>query len=127
MMKALRILAVLLALSLMLGEIWRSWGADRPIMFILDDQLMGTFLVVSAWVVRHRSARNHAVFSAGWAVNAGMLYGSFFGKVFDPTSAQPGTWDLGILTALIGVALTVSVFGLVCSLIMIQPTVSNYP
>ena len=41
-----------------------------------------------------------------------MRYGSFFGKVFEPATAQAGNWDLGVLTMLLGVAFLVSLFGL---------------
>jgi hypothetical protein len=41
----------------------------------------------------------------------GMLYGSFFGKVFEHARAQAGNWDLGVLTALLGVAFAVSLAG----------------
>lgn len=111
-MKSLRILAVLLALSLMIGELWRSWGAGRPIMFILDDQLMGGFLLVAAWTVRHETIRTRSAFSAAWGVVAGMLYGSFFGKLIDPGSTQAGNWSLDVLTYLVGVAFSVSIIGL---------------
>ena len=115
-MKALRIIAVILALSLMIGELWRSWGVGRPIMFVLDDQLMGGFLIAAAWAVRYETLRTRAAFSAAWGVVAGMLYSSFFGKVFDPGNAQAGNWDLGILTMLLGVAFFVSLVGLWFSL-----------
>lgn len=111
-MKALRIVAVLLALSLMIGECWRSWGVGRPIMFVLDDQLMGGFLIVAAWAVKDQTIRTRTAFSAAWGVVAGMLYGSFFGKIFEPATAQAGNWDLGILTWLIGVAFLTSLIGL---------------
>ena len=111
-MKALRIIAVILALSLMIGECWRSWGVGRPVMFVLDDQLMGGFLIAGAWAVRRETVRTRAAFSAAWGVVAGMLYGSFFGKVFEPTKAQAGNWDLGVLTMLLGVAFVTSLVGL---------------
>lgn len=111
-MKSLRIVALLLALSLMIGEGWRSWGVGRPIMFMLDDQLMGGFLIAAAWAVRRETVRTRAAFSAAWGVVAGMLYGSFFGKVFEPAKAQAGNWDLGVLTVLLGVAFLVSLVGL---------------
>ena len=111
-MKWLRIFAVLLALSLMIGEVWRSWGVGRPIMFVMDDQLMGGFLLAAAWAVGKETVRNRTAFAAAWGVNAGMLYGSFFGKVFAPEEAQAGNWDLGILTWLIGLAFAVSLIGL---------------
>lgn len=92
----------------------------RPIMFVLDDQLMGGFLIATAWVVRHESVRTRAAFSAAWGVVAGMLYGSFFGKVFEPASAQAGNWDLGVLTVLLGIAFLVSLVGLWLSITLTQ-------
>jgi len=110
-MTALRVIAVLHALSLMIGECWRSWGVGRPVMFVLDDQLMGSFLIAAAWAVGRETTRTRAAFSAAWGVVAGMLYGSFFGKVFDPAKAQAGNWDLGVLTWLLGVAFLTSLIG----------------
>ena len=115
----LRLLAVMLALSLMIGELWRSWGVGRPIAFILDDQIMGAMLLIGAAIMSKPTVRRRAFFSAGWAVNAGMLYGSFFGKVFAPAEAQAGNWDLSILTALIGVAFATAIVGLAWSILSI--------
>lgn len=81
-------------------------------MFVLDDQLMGGFMIAAAWAVRRETIRTRAAFSAAWGVVAGMLYGSFFGKVFEPAKAQAGNWNLGVLTMLIGIAFLVSVVGL---------------
>ena len=120
-MKALRIVAVLLALSLMIGELWRSWGVGRPVMFVLDDQLMGGFLIVAAWAVGDQTVRTRTAFSAAWGVVTGMLYGSFFGKVFEPATAQAGNWDLGVLTWLIGVAFLTSLIGLWFSMTLPRP------
>lgn len=117
-MAILRIVAVLLALSLMIGECWRSWGADRPVVFVLDDQLMGGFLLAAAWAVRSETGLSRAAFSAAWGVVVGMLYGSFFGKVFDPARSDSGNWDFGVLTALIGLAFAVSLLGLAFSLLL---------
>ena len=111
-MTVLRIMAVLLALSLMIGESWRSWGVGRPAMLVLDDQLMGGFLIAAAWAAGRETVRTRAAFSAAWGVVAGMLYGSFFGKVFEPAKAQAGNWDMGVLTWLLGVAFLTSLVGL---------------
>jgi hypothetical protein len=62
-MPALRIVAVLHALSLMIGECWRSWGVGRPVMFVLDDMLMGGFLLAAAWAVRRETVRTRAAFA----------------------------------------------------------------
>jgi hypothetical protein len=115
---ALRVLAALLALSLMIGELWRSWGAGRHPLFVLDDQLMGGFLLAAAWAMRVDSRRNRAAFSAAWGVVAGMLYGSFFGKLVEPASSNPGNWNMGVLTALLGVAFATALVGLWFSIVL---------
>lgn len=108
----LRILAVGLSLSLMIGEAIRSWGAGRPVMFWLDDFLMGGLLLAAAILIARPTRLRSHLFVAGWGVCAGMLYGSFFGKVFDPANADSGNINLGILTWLIGLAFLVSLVGL---------------
>lgn len=112
----LRIAAVLLALSLMIGELWRSWGAGRHWLSVVDDQWMGGFLLIAAWAVGRQTIASRTAFSAAWGVCVGMLYGSFFGKLIEPQTAQPGNWDLGVLTALIGIAFVVALAGLWFSL-----------
>lgn len=107
-----RLLAAGLSLSLMIGELIRSWGVGRPIMFVLDDFFMGGLLLIGAILMANPTRFRSGVFIAGWGTCAGMLYGSFFGKVFDPASANSGNVDLGLLTGLIGVAFVVSLVGL---------------
>ena len=111
-MKALRAVAIALSLSLMIGESWRSWGVGRPVMFVLDDMFIGGFLIAAAMAVGTDTVRTRAAFAAAWGTAAGMLYTSFFGKVFAPQTSEAGNWDLGILTTLIGVAFIVSLAGM---------------
>jgi hypothetical protein len=85
-MVALRTVAIIHALSLMIGELQRSWGAGRPLAFILDDQIMGAMLIASAIMVGTDTWRRRAFFSASWGVTAGMLYGSFFNKLLAPNT-----------------------------------------
>lgn len=115
-MKSLRILAIVGALLLMGGEAYRSWGAGRPVAFWMDDMLAGAMMIAAAIAVRRPTRVTRSFFSASWGIAVGMLYGSFFGKLFDPASANPGNFSLGILTALIGSAFAVSIAGLVASI-----------
>jgi hypothetical protein len=115
-MKLLRVASILLALSLMLGEAYRTWGAGRPIAFWMDDMLVGAMLILSAIAVAKETPATRSFFSASWGVATGMLYVSFFGKVFDPANGNPGNFDLGLLTALIGAAFAVSILGLILSI-----------
>lgn len=113
----LRFLGAGLALALMIGEAIRSWGVGRPIMFVLDDFFMGGLLLAGAVLMATPTRLRWGIFVAGWGTCAGMLYGSFFGKVFDPVSSNAGNFDLGLLTALIGVAFAVSLVGLAGTLL----------
>jgi hypothetical protein len=115
-MKALRIAAVVGALALMIGEGYRSWGAGRPIAFWMDDMLAGALMIVAAIAVGRPTIQSRAFFSGTWGISVGMLYGSFFGKVFDPASSNPGNFDLGVLTILVGIAFTISIVGMVASI-----------
>lgn len=117
-MTILRIWAVLLALSLMIGELWRSWGAGREFVFVVDDQIMGAMLIVSAYLLKEQTVRRRAFFSAAWAFNVGMLYGSFFNKIISPENTNAGNWDFGILTALIGVAFLSAITGMIASILL---------
>lgn len=119
-MKRLRLLAVLLALSLMVGEAWRSWGAGRPAYAWLDDQIMGAMLLAGAWAMARDTLARRAFFAAGWGVNAGMLYGSFFGKLFEPARTNAGNFDLGLLTWLVGLAFAVSIAGMILTITLPQ-------
>ncbi|MEL7032847.1 MAG: hypothetical protein AAGL97_12175 [Pseudomonadota bacterium] len=117
-MTVLRIWAVLLALSLMIGELWRSWGAGREFVFVIDDQIMGAMLIVSAYLLKEQTVRRRAFFSAAWAFNVGMLYGSFFNKIISPENTNAGNWNFGILTALIGVAFLSAIIGMIASILL---------
>ncbi len=121
-MKALRIIAIIGALALMLGEAYRSWGVGRPVAFWMDDMLVGAMMIASAVAVGKPTVGTRAFFSASWGVATGMLYGSFFGKVFDPKNANAGNFDLGLLTALIGVAFVIAIIGLIASISIDPPT-----
>jgi hypothetical protein len=116
--KLLRAVAVVLALSLMIGEAYRSWGVDRPVAFWMDDMLMGALLLVAAVLVGRETWMRRALFTGAWGTNAGMLYGSFFSKIFAPGNANAGNFDLGLLTALIGVAFATAILGFIASLML---------
>ena len=120
-MKLLRIISIIGALLLMAGEAYRSWGAGRPVAFWMDDMLAGALLIAAAILVGHPTRARRSFLSAAWGVSVGMLYGSFFGKVFDPANATPGNFSLGLLTALVGVAFAISIAGLIASILLPDP------
>jgi len=113
-----RIWAILLGSSLMIGETIRSWGQGRNLLFVLDDFLIGIPLVVTAILMGHPTMARYCAFSASFAASAGMLYGSFFGKLVDLSRPASSNIEIGLLTALIGLAFVSSLAGLIASVRM---------
>ena len=107
----LRFFAFVLGLSVILGEMSRSWGGGGPLVFFLDDMIMGSLLIFAALAISHDTTRRRAFFGAAWGANAAMLYGSFFGKVFSPEASNSGNWNLNVLTVLIGCAFVFACIG----------------
>jgi hypothetical protein len=105
-------------MSLMLGETLRSWGQGRNPVFVLDDFLIGIPLVFTALLLGRPTVARHCAFAASWAAAAGMLYGSFFGKLLGPVRSFDSNLADGLLTFLIGLAFASAVAGLVASLLL---------
>ncbi|ATQ41444.1 hypothetical protein [Caulobacter mirabilis] len=117
-MLILRIIAVIHGLSLIAGETYRSWGADRHWLFVVDDYWIAGLLLLGAWLVRSADVRTRALFAAGWGANAGMLYSSFFGKLVEPAATNAGNFGIGVLTLLVGMAFVTAVLGMVASILL---------
>ena len=117
-MKALRWIGFVGALLLMLGEAYRSWGAGRPVYAWMDDMLAGAIMIVAVVRVARPTVANRTLFSAAWGIAVGMLYGSFFVKLFEPRYASAGNIPLGTLTALVGAAFVLAIGGLIASIVL---------
>ena len=117
-LERLRSAAILLGLALIVGELWRSWGVGRPSIFVLEDIVAGSALILASLVMARDTTRRRAFFAAAWGMNAGMLYGSFFTKLFSPETTDAGNWDVGVLTAIIGIAFVISCIGTVATIML---------
>lgn len=111
-MKKFRNISIFLAVLLMAGEVFRSWGDGRHIMFILDDFFAGIFMIFAALRFTSDTPARRATFAAAWGVAAGMLYGSFFGKLLADAPINSGNFDPGLLTGLIGACFFASLVGI---------------
>jgi hypothetical protein len=118
--RALRIIAIVGALALMLGEAYRTWGTGRPVYAWMDDMLAGGLMLIAAVRMAHPTLINRTLFSACWGIAVGMLYGSFFSKLFDPASSNAGNFGLGTLTVLVGIAFVIAIGGLIASIVLPQ-------
>ncbi|MDX5367062.1 MAG: hypothetical protein LPK88_11505 [Alphaproteobacteria bacterium] len=117
-----RVLAVFLGLPLMCGELYRSWGMGRPIVFVLDDFAIGIPLVVTGLLMARDTFARRAAFAGAWGGTAGMLYPSFFGKLIEPTPEAAATTNIPFdqLTIIIGIIFALSLAGLVASVALKQ-------
>ncbi len=116
---ALRIWAAILGASLIIGETIRSYGQGRPLAFVVDDYLIGGFLIIAAWLYGRDTPTLRATFAASWAAAAGMLYGSFFAKVFpDPASSMHSNIPDDTLMYLVGTAFVSAVFGMIATILL---------
>lgn len=111
-MKFWRVWAILLGLSLMIGETIRSWGQGRDPLFVLDDFFIGLPLVVTAILMARPTIPRLCAFSSSFAASAGMLYGSFFSKLADLSKPASSNIEIRLLTTLIGLAFASSILGI---------------
>lgn len=118
MMKAIRIFAIILATSVIVGELWRSWGAGRPFVFVIDDVIFGGILMAGAIGMYKDTIRRRALFASGWGMAVGTLYMSFFTKVVAGETTNAGNWNLETLTALIGFVFVSAILGLLGTLLL---------
>ncbi|MUL36845.1 hypothetical protein [Gloeocapsopsis dulcis] len=96
-MKFWRVWAILLGLSLMVGETIWIWGQGRNPLFILDDFFVGLPLVVTAILMARPSIPRLCAFSSSFAASAGMLYGSFFEKLADLSKPASSNIEIRLL------------------------------
>ena len=111
-----RLLAILLGSSLMIGELIRSWGQGRNLVFVIDDFLVGVPLVVVGILMSKPTFVRLCALAAAFAAAAGMLYPSFFGKIVEPSEPLSSNIAGTVLTTLIGVALATALIGLAMTL-----------
>ena len=97
-------------------EIWGHWSAW------MDDYLMGMFLILAAISVLKKKRKGHLLLAAAWAFNAGLLYGSFFSKVNDPTRDFQSNINSELLILLTGLGFFVSLFAMVWTLLITMET-----
>src|SRR6185312_13504391 len=82
LIRASRILAIIIGILTPLAETirrWSTWQDNPPA--IIDDYLLGGFLLYGAWRVGKDVKSGQRFLAAGWAFMCGMAYGSFFEQV----------------------------------------------
>lgn len=115
-MKTFRHFTMLLALLIMFGEVYRSIGDGRHIMFVLDDVFLGLAMFFSALMFTEDTRPKRAFFAAAWGAAAGGVYGSFFSKLLAPEAINSGNLNPTFLTAFLGVFFAISILGVILAI-----------
>ncbi len=109
-------LAVMIGVTLALGEAIRSWGAGRPWASWLDDQILGALLIYGTW--RSATARGRLTLAAGWGFACGLLYPSFFHHWQTRAQADPGNVPHACVLLVVAVCFGGSILGLLLTLLL---------
>jgi hypothetical protein len=112
----LRIYTVLVALVLMIGEGYRSWGAGRPVITWLDDMVLGSLMIAAAWAVGRETPPRRAFLTGVWGIAIGAVFLSLLSKIVAPSSTITGNLQLSELVAALAIILVGAVLGFVASL-----------
>jgi hypothetical protein len=95
---------------------WDQWGQLRNWPFILDDYLMGGFLLTGAVMTHRASSKARLVLAAAWGCASGAMYGSFFGQLVELGEADPSGVSSGWVVGFKGGLFFLCIAGLVATL-----------
>jgi hypothetical protein len=112
----LRVFTVLVALVLMAGEAYRSWGAGRAPASWMDDMALGALMLGAAWALRTETPRRRAFFTGVWGIALGSVFVSLLAKLIDPASAIAGNLQVSTLITALAVIFAATVIGFLASL-----------
>lgn len=115
-MKTFIKITIILALINIAGEIFRSWGDGRNIVWILDDVLAGLFLIVTALMFNKDTHSRRAAFAAAWGVSLGMIYMSFFSSLLSASEFNSGNLDWRFLLGVKAFIFLLCIFGVIASI-----------
>ncbi len=117
-MKTFRYITIALAILLMIGEVYRSWGDGRNIVWVLDDFFVGLLLVSSAILFSKNTPARRAFFAGAWGAGLGMIYPSFFASLLDGAAFNSGNLDWRLLLGLKGFAFLVIIGAFILAIFM---------
>ncbi|MGD9979839.1 MAG: hypothetical protein AB7H66_15485 [Hyphomonadaceae bacterium] len=117
-MKALQIYTVLVALVLMVGEGYRSWGAGRPVITWLDDMILGALMIAAAVAMGRETPARRAFLTGVWGIAIGAVFVSFMSKIVDPASTIAGNLQLSVLIWALAIIFVGTIAGFAASLVI---------
>ena len=117
-------LAVILGCLAPLAETvrrWHTWREDPAA--LLDDYLVGIFLLLGAWAVFQRWPSGQRLLAAAWGFASGLLYYSFFEQIrrYRIGEIDPGPIPSGVVVVIKGAGLLLAGAALVATLVAKYP------
>lgn len=112
-MRALRIAGLVVGAALLLGELWRGWGAGIPIFEWLANPVAGVLLIAASVMLSKDRTRRRAAFVAVWGLIAGLNYHALVTRISAPDTATAGNLTAGQLALVTGLVFGISA---VCTL-----------
>lgn len=104
-------ITIFLATTNIFGELYRSWGDGRNIVWILDDVLAGLLLIIAAITFTKDTLSRRALFAAAWGVSLGMIYMSFFSSLLNGSEFNSGNLDWQFLLTVKAFIFLLCIFG----------------
>ena len=109
----LRWLAIAIALTLLLAELWRVSQLEREWLLILEDVVSAGLLLLAAIWITCDGIRQRALFAAAWMLNAVLLYVSFHTQWFRNADIMSnGLGALGVVDLAVAGLMMACLFGL---------------
>jgi len=93
---------------------WPPWRNYLP--SVLDDVLIGLFLLYGAWFSSRDTRRGRAVLAAAWGFTAGLGYASLFGHLRSLDAPDPSGFPHAWIAAVIGAGWILSLVALTITL-----------
>ena len=111
-----RRLALVMGVLLPIAETIRRWGTWGYLPSLLDDYLVGAFLIYAGWRTGHDAREGQRFLAAAWAFACGIGYVSFFSHLRHIREPDPAPIPHVWVTAVIGLGWALAIFSLVASL-----------
>ena len=108
-MKTFRYITIALALLIMVGEVYRSWGDGRNIVWVLDDFFVGSLLIAASLSFTKDTPARRAFFAGAWGAGLGMIYPSFFSSLLDGAAFNSGNLNWQFLLGFKGLAFLINI------------------
>jgi hypothetical protein len=117
-LRALITASYALAAALVVVETYRSWGAGRPILTVLDDYVGAALLAWAAWLTARPDERARRIVVAIWGIICGVSLANFSIKILMPDRMTPGNLSPLLLQALVGAAFVLSLIALLATVLL---------